>query len=87
MVLGIGIAAGEGVSVGLLAAIFVSNLPEAIGGATTCARQMHNRRKVLLNWVWIAGVLRARDGGGLRDRRHRVATTLRAASTASPPAR
>ena len=34
MVLGIGIAAGEGVSVGLLVAIFVSNLPEAIGAST-----------------------------------------------------
>ena len=33
MVLGIGLASGEAVSVGLLAAIFVSNLPEAIGGA------------------------------------------------------
>ena len=32
--LGIGLAAGEGVSVGLLVAIFVSNLPEAIGSAT-----------------------------------------------------
>ncbi|HEV7494789.1 hypothetical protein [Baekduia sp.] len=31
---GIGIAAGNGVSVGLLVAIFVSNLPEAIGSAT-----------------------------------------------------
>jgi ZIP family zinc transporter len=35
LVLGIGLAAGEGVSLGLLAAIFVSNLPEAIGSATT----------------------------------------------------
>ena len=35
LVLGIGIAAGDGVSFGLLAAIFVSNLPEAIGSATT----------------------------------------------------
>ena len=34
LVLGIGLAAGEGVSVGLLAAIFVSNLPEAVGSAT-----------------------------------------------------
>jgi zinc transporter, ZIP family len=33
LVLGIGLAAGEGVSLGLLAAIFVSNLPEAIGSA------------------------------------------------------
>ena len=34
LVLGIGLATGEGVSVGLLAAIFVSNLPEAIGSAS-----------------------------------------------------
>jgi ZIP family zinc transporter len=33
-VLGIGIALGDGVSVGLLVAIFVSNLPEAIGSST-----------------------------------------------------
>jgi zinc transporter, ZIP family len=33
-VLGLGIAAGEGVSVGLLVAIFVSNLPEAIGSSS-----------------------------------------------------
>src|SRR5215207_2075984 len=34
LVLGIGLASGDGVSVGLLAAIFVSNLPEAIGSAS-----------------------------------------------------
>jgi zinc transporter, ZIP family len=34
MVLGIGIAAGGGVGVGLLVAIWVSNLPEAIGSAS-----------------------------------------------------
>jgi len=34
IVLGIGIAAGQGVSIGLLGAIFVSNLPEAVGSAT-----------------------------------------------------
>ena len=33
--IGIGLAAGDGVSLGLLAAIFVSNLPEAIGSSTT----------------------------------------------------
>jgi ZIP family zinc transporter len=33
-VLGIGLAGGGGISVGLLAAIFVSNLPEAIGSST-----------------------------------------------------
>ena len=34
MVLGIGLAGGDEVSIGLLAAIFVSNLPEGAGGAT-----------------------------------------------------
>jgi ZIP family zinc transporter len=43
------------VSGALLAAIFVSNLPEAIGGATDMRREMHSRRQVTLNWIWIAG--------------------------------
>jgi hypothetical protein len=34
LVLGLGIALGDGVSVGLLGAIFVSNLPEAVGSAS-----------------------------------------------------
>src|SRR5215213_9937015 len=42
MVLGIGLAGGEPVSAGLLAAIFVSNLPEAIGGATDMHKEMHS---------------------------------------------
>ena len=54
MVLGIGLAAGEGVSASLLAAIFVSNLPEAIGGATDMSRQMPTRRHVMRNWIWIS---------------------------------
>src|SRR4051812_44895945 len=33
-VLGIGVASGDGVSVGLLVAVFVSNLPEAIGSSS-----------------------------------------------------
>jgi ZIP family zinc transporter len=54
MVLGIGLAGGQSVSAGLLAAIFVSNLPEAIGGATDMKRHMHTEKQVLLNWIWIA---------------------------------
>jgi zinc transporter, ZIP family len=54
MVLGIGLAGGGGVSAGLLAAIFVSNLPEAIGGATDMRRQTDDSRKVMLTWIWIA---------------------------------
>ena len=54
MVLGIGLASGQSVSAGLLAAIFVSNLPESIGGATDMKKHMHSRKQITLNWVWIA---------------------------------
>jgi zinc transporter, ZIP family len=54
MVLGIGLAGGEPVSAGLLAAIFVSNLPEAIGGANDMCRQTPDRGRVARNWVGIA---------------------------------
>lgn len=54
LVLGIGMAGGETVGVGLLAAIFVSNLPEAIGGAHDMSRHMHHRRQVMRTWVAIA---------------------------------
>ena len=53
LVLGIGIASGEGVSVSLLVAIFVSNLPEAIGSADEMSEAGRSRREVL--WLW-AGV-------------------------------
>jgi ZIP family zinc transporter len=56
MVLGIGLASGAPVSAGLLAAIFVSNLPEAIGGSTDMRREMHDRSKVALSWVGIASL-------------------------------
>jgi ZIP family zinc transporter len=51
LVLGIGLAAGNGVSVGLLAAIFVSNLPEAIGSASGLHAPP---RKVLALWIAVA---------------------------------
>jgi zinc transporter, ZIP family len=56
MVLGIGLAGGASVSAGLLAAIFVSNLPESIGGATDMRRQMHSRRQVAQAWLGIAAL-------------------------------
>ena len=52
MVLGIGIAAGEGVSVSLLAAIFVSNLPEAIGASTDLRR--HGNQAATIRRLWFA---------------------------------
>jgi len=69
MVLGIGLAGGESVSAGLLAAIFVSNLPEAVGGATDMRREMHSERKVMLTWLGIAGfcALATVFGHGIAD--------------------
>ena len=69
MVLGIGLASGEPVSAGLLAAIFVSNLPEAIGGATDMKREMHSNKRVMLNWLWIAAfcALATLVGYGIAD--------------------
>src|SRR3954471_25007919 len=49
-VLGIGLASGAGVGVGLLVAIFVSNLPEAIGSARDMRRTGSSRGRILLLW-------------------------------------
>jgi ZIP family zinc transporter len=53
LVLGIGLASGEGVGVGLLAAIFVSNLPEAIGSASDMRAA---KSKIIALWVAVAVV-------------------------------
>jgi len=52
LVLGIGLASGEGVGIGLLAAIFVSNLPEAIGSAA----DMHAPKPRIVG-LWVAVAL------------------------------
>jgi ZIP family zinc transporter len=52
LVLGIGLAAGEGVGIGLLVAIFVSNLPEAIGSASAMRDSGRSRSEIL--WLWAA---------------------------------
>lgn len=54
MVLGLGLAAGEGVSVGLLAAIFVSNLPEAIGSASSMRAVGGRPAAIRRLWILIA---------------------------------
>jgi ZIP family zinc transporter len=56
LVLGIGLAGGEGVGVGLLVAIFVSNLPEAIGSASEMEHSGTTRGRVLLLWVAVASI-------------------------------
>jgi ZIP family zinc transporter len=54
LVLGIGIGTGQGVSVGLLVAIFVSNLPEAIGSASEMRAAGTRAAAVRRLWVLIA---------------------------------
>ena len=56
LVLGIGLAAGEGIGVGLLVAIFVSNLPEAIGSASEMRKSGTDRRKILRLWASVAAI-------------------------------
>ncbi|WAC65453.1 hypothetical protein OVA14_08765 [Agrococcus sp. SL85] len=72
-VLGIGLAEGGGVSLALLVAIFVSNLPEAIGSSADMLRDGRRRRSVLLLWTVVAVVCAL------------AAVAGRAAAEASPP--
>jgi ZIP family zinc transporter len=69
MVLGIGIAAGEGVGAGLLVAIFVSNLPEAIGASTDLRAAGRTPGTIRRLWLAVAAVctLATVAGFGLAD--------------------
>jgi zinc transporter, ZIP family len=53
-VLGIGLAGGEGVSVGLIVAIFVSNLPEAIGSASEMRASGTSPGAIRRLWIAVA---------------------------------
>lgn len=56
LVLGIGLAVGDGIGIGLLVAIFVSNLPEAIGSADSMRRAGRSRLSVARIWVALAAL-------------------------------
>jgi ZIP family zinc transporter len=68
-VLGIGLATGQGVSVALLVAVFVSNLPEAIGSATDMRGAGKSPGLVLGLWgaVTVVCVLATLGGYALAD--------------------
>jgi ZIP family zinc transporter len=57
LVLGIGLARGHGVSVALLMAIFVSDLPEALGSARELEDAGRDRGTILRLWLAVAAVL------------------------------
>lgn len=63
-VLGIGLAAGQGVSVALLVGIFVSNLPEAIGSATDMRWAGTRPRTIISGWIAVAVVCALATVGG-----------------------
>jgi ZIP family zinc transporter len=64
MVLGIGLASGEGVGVGLLVAIFVSNLPEAIGSSTDMRASGQSPGRIRVLWLAVAAVCTLATAGG-----------------------
>jgi len=55
-VLGISLAAGKGVGVALLLAIFVSNLPEGLGSADDMRKAGRSRRAILRLWLVVAAI-------------------------------
>lgn len=63
-VLGIGTAAGQGVGVGLLVAIFVSNLPEAIGSSTEMRASGTSAAAIRRLWVVVAVICTAATVAG-----------------------
>ena len=86
LVLGIGLAAGDGVSLGLLAAIFVSNLPEAIGSSTAMREAGSRPAAIRRLWGLIAvGCCRSPRPPASPSPTSPAATS-RPPSTGSPPA-
>jgi ZIP family zinc transporter len=63
-VLGIGIAAGGGVSMALVVAIFASNLPEAVGSASDMRAAGRSRGSVVGLWAVVAALCTAATVGG-----------------------
>lgn len=63
-VLGIGIAAGGGVSVALMVAIFASNLPEAIGSASDMRAGGRSGKSIIGLWAVVAALCAVATVGG-----------------------
>jgi zinc transporter, ZIP family len=68
-VLGISLASGQGVGVSLLVAIFVSNLPEALGSSEEMRKSGRSPSAILTLWVAVAAIctVAAVVGYGLAD--------------------
>jgi ZIP family zinc transporter len=64
LVLGINLAAGAGIGVALLVAIFVSNLPESMGSAEEMRKSGTSRGAILRLWVGVAVICTAATAVG-----------------------
>lgn len=64
LVLGIGLASGEPVSIALVVAILVSNLPESIGSAADLLEGGMAKSRVLLLWAGVAVICAAATVAG-----------------------
>jgi len=64
LVLGVGLAGGEGIGVGLLVAIFVCNLAEAIGSATEMRTAGRESDQILRLWSAVALICMLASGAG-----------------------
>lgn len=64
VVLGIGLAMGEGVSMALLIAIFMSNLPESIAASADSLKAGKSKKSVLLQWLVVFLVCTLATGAG-----------------------
>ena len=56
LVIGMGLLGGGKVSLGMLVAVFISNLPEAIAGTSGMVAGAWKRRRILLLWLLISVV-------------------------------
>ncbi|MFL6205293.1 MAG: ZIP family metal transporter [Acidimicrobiales bacterium] len=54
VVLGAGLLAGEGVSTAFIVAVFMSNLPEGLGGSTGLRKAGWSHRQIILLWSVVA---------------------------------
>jgi ZIP family zinc transporter len=54
LVLGVGLSRGEGVSIALVVAIFLSNMPEAMASASELRKAGAEPKKIVLGWVAVA---------------------------------
>jgi ZIP family zinc transporter len=63
-VLGLGIAQGQGVSIALLVAIFVSNLPESIGSSTDMKAAGNSPSRIITLWTVVAAACTLATLGG-----------------------